>query len=70
MILEYENLKKQYEGNIKHLEDLCATLACENRYPDMYKKFQTKIEMYKWFIHDLETADLLYSMRKEIENVE
>ena len=66
MILEYENLKKRYEDYLKHLEEVCSTDACKT-FPDLYKKFQDKIEMYKWFIHDLETADLLMSMREQIE---
>ena len=67
MILEYENLKKRYEMSIDHLEEVCSTLACQKGHPDLYKKFQDMIGMYKWFIHDLEMADLLMSMREQCE---
>ena len=66
MILEYENLKKRYEDNLKHLEEMCSTEACKT-FPDLYKKFHDRIETYKWFIHDLEMADLLMTMREQIE---
>lgn len=67
MILEYENLKKRYEDNIKHLEKLCSMQVCQKGHPDLYKKYQDHIEIYKWFIYDLEMADLLMSMREQIE---
>ena len=68
MILEYEHLKQRYEDNLKHLEEMCSTEACKT-FPDLYKKFQQRIEIYKCFIHDLEMADLLMNMREQTEKV-
>ena len=67
MILEYENLKKRYEQNIKHLEELCSTVACQKAFPDLYRIYQDRIETYKWFICDLEMADFLMSMREQCD---
>ena len=69
MILEYENLKKRYEDNLKHLEEMCSTEACKT-FPDLYRKYQDRIEIYQWLIYDLEMADLLMSMREQTEKEE
>ena len=68
MILEYEHLKQRYEDNLKHLEEMCSHEVCKT-FPDLYKKFQQRIEIYKLFIHDLEMADLLMNMREQTEKV-
>ena len=64
MILEYENLKKRYEGFVQHL------IQCRdaNRPGDrLYDHFQNRIDVYQAVIDDLEFADLLREMREQIE---
>ena len=64
MILEYENLKRRYEGFVQHL------IQCRdvNRKGDrLYDHFQSRIDVYQAVIDDLEFADLLMSMREQIE---